>query len=235
MGLSITDRFWLLVFDCYRLANRIRVQIAESDADIDACHTLAQEVFSDSGYHDASGQAIPLPNVGNHRMLGMVKRKGIVVGMIDVVRSEHRFPVQYFFNVDLPTGIQQSEFAELARIAVLPEYRKRNSVVSMALMALALKYSEQHNIKRWIMCAPALLRQGFREFFTDLTVLPEKEIAPLQNKFREHREYYFHPRHGVQVFIINVAHLSIGAIARVLVRRRWARLRSKRRARSKKS
>ncbi len=233
MGLSYSNRFWLRVFNVYRVLCGFRVQIVETEVDAAESRSFALGVFFDAGLLDDVQAAVPIPVEGNTSTIGIVKRKGITVGMIEIVLSENRFPVQYFFNVDLPVGIPKQDIAEISRLAVVPKYRKQNSIVSIALLAMALRHTSNHDIKYWIMCSPSLLRQGFRAFFGSLIVLPEKEVLPLQIQYRKHRESYFDPAFGVQVYAISIEEFSVWAAAKVMIRRRWARIKWKRQTRRK--
>jgi len=227
MPLSIRDQSLLYVLDAYRRFHGYSFQRARDDKEKEEFHSFAKKVFYDEGFFNKDETPLKVPSDGCQSDIGAVSRKGEIAGVVDVVRSTGLFPLEYFYNIELPNGVERHEVAEVTRLAIDRRFRKKNSIVSAVLFSHALRSCHRNGIRYWIACAPAWLRQGFRAFFPHVENLPELELTNMQREYRRFRESYFDPRRSTQVFLIDLSEFCVLTSARELVRRSSKRRRWK--------
>ena len=236
MKTLLTDQFFLTLFDTYRAANGYRLRVASTQAEQNACSDFVHQIFSQTGYYDSPRQPEMIPDDGMNACIGRVEYRNKIVGVVKVVTSRDRFPVEYFFNVKFPNDIPRGNICEIARFAISPEHRRKNSLVAMSLFQFAMAYSAQVGARWWLGCSPALLLHGYRSYFEQWQILDQGPLGSEQKKFRTGRERFFDGGLDLKVYLIDTAPVSITAIGQEVLRRRrsrkgWARQSAPRRMR----
>lgn len=218
--MRLSDRTLSLALAQYAWLKGYRFTRAKSPDEIDAANRFIFDIFLERGFYDFEQSPEPLEEEGSEPTLFVARHRGQVAGALELTRNPCHFTVEDFFAFDFPASVDRNQTAELARFSIAQRHRGKNPVAAVGLLAEALRFSIEHNIRWWIGCTPALLLASFAPLFRDWNCLPELPPGERQLKYRKGREGYFRPENANRVFLIDVDSVSYGAAAATLIRKR---------------
>ncbi len=188
---------------------RYRVGPVVGESEIERHDRLVQKLFYQAGIFDSADT--PLAEKADEAMIQrfLARHKNEPIGGLSIVRSPGEFPVEQFFNVELPTDLERSQIAELTRFVIEPEHRRKNGLVAIKLLQSALTYSRKNQIRWWIWCAPSVFLWGLQSYFGKAIVLKQLPLTAEQEKMRIGRESYFDASRAIRVVLIDLDTISI--------------------------
>lgn len=224
---SLFDRVYLFWFYWFRVWKGYSIVTASSESEKQQCREFVWKVFDEARFFTDFEIAKKIPDEGCDEEVAIVKHGGKVVGVLEIVQSKNRFPLEYFFNVQIPVEYPREQLVELTRFAISKQHRKQQAVVSLLLLLHALKFCRRKSIRYWLGCSPSILMHGFRPFFGDWKTLVPQAPEEFHLSYRRGRENYFDAKYNLVVYLIDSHQVAIYRAGNEFLRRMLKRLRKK--------
>jgi hypothetical protein len=189
---------------------------------------LVQRIFYQAGYYPSPDTRL-LPDLpDSHVQRILVRKHRLAVGALSVIENSRLLPVDQFFCVQWPAGIERARTAEVTRYVLDAASRRRDPALQLQLLQAALRYSvEQRNLRWWVFCMPAGCLLGFLDYFRDSQVLRQLPPGPEQLAMRRGRESYFLPGRELQITAVDLDSISVRSAAGIIWRRYLKRKRKR--------
>jgi len=166
-------------------------KIATAVSEFNEVYKLSWQVYSEEGY-------INPMDYPDYRLQDQYEKYSVyflarnnerVIGAVRLIIDSPKLYVEEDFNLGI--SVDKKRIAEISRLVVLKEYRRKNPRLFLELIRMAFNFSEDRNLTHWISVMSKGLKKLFSRFGVEFRLIPTKPLLPEHLEIRKKLPGYY--------------------------------------------